>query len=186
VTRCLGIRGDLDIRVELTKSTYRQSSGLPGEYALTLSARPTPSDARGATRHREHAQQYCRRSAAVLLSERNRRLDARPRHCRAGACGRASAGYESQLAGAREGHLAELLEQVGLRDVRETLLSVSVGHASFEEWWQPFTLGVGPAGDYLATLDEVQRVRLRELCRQTSTSEGVTVTAGAWAARSVA
>ena len=93
---------------------------------------------------------------------------------------------ESQLAGAREGHLAELLEQVGLRDVREALLSVSVEHASFEEWWQPFALGVGPAGAYLATLDEVQRVRLRELCRQNSTSEGVTVTAGAWAARGVA
>ena len=95
-------------------------------------------------------------------------------------------GDESQLAGAREGHLAELLEQVGVEDVRETLLSVSVEHASFEEWWQPFTLGVGPAGAYLATLDEVQRVRLRELCRQNSTSEGVTVTAGAWAARGVA
>jgi SAM-dependent methyltransferase len=93
---------------------------------------------------------------------------------------------ESQLAGAREGHLAELLEEVGVRDVRETLLSVSVEHASFEEWWQPFTLGVGPAGAYLATLDEVQQLRLRELCRENSPSESMTVTAGSWAARGVA
>jgi SAM-dependent methyltransferase/catechol 2,3-dioxygenase-like lactoylglutathione lyase family enzyme len=89
---------------------------------------------------------------------------------------------ESQLAGARKGHLTGLLEQVGLRDVRETLLSVSVEHASFEEWWQPFTLGVGPAGAYLATLDEVQRLHLRELCQRSFPSGRMTVTAGAWAA----
>jgi hypothetical protein len=93
---------------------------------------------------------------------------------------------ESQLAGAREGHLAELLEQVGLGEVEETLLSASVEHASFEEWWKPFTFGVGPAGAYLATLDDDQRLRLRELCRETSPSEGMTVTASAWAACGVA
>jgi hypothetical protein len=90
---------------------------------------------------------------------------------------------ESQLAGAREGHLASLLEHVGLEDVVETLLSVRVEHASFDEWWQPFTFGVGPAGAYLATLDEDQQRRLRELCREKAPSEGVTVTARAWAAR---
>jgi len=93
---------------------------------------------------------------------------------------------ESQLAGAREGHLAELLEQVGLGEVDETLLSVSVHHASFDEWWQPFTFGVGPAGAYLATLEEDQRLLVRELCRERFPSEGMTVTAGAWAARGVA
>ena len=90
---------------------------------------------------------------------------------------------ESQLAGAREGHLAMLLEQVGLREVEETMLSVDVEHASFEEWWQPFTFGVGPAGAYLATLDEVHQQRLRELCLERSPREGLTVSAGAWAAR---
>ena len=93
---------------------------------------------------------------------------------------------ESRLAGAREGHLAELLEQVGLGEVEGTLLSVSVEHTSFEEWWQPFTFGVGPAGAYLAALDDDQRLRLRELCRERSPGEGMTVTAGAWAARGVA
>lgn len=93
---------------------------------------------------------------------------------------------ESELAGARKGHLSELLEKVGLEEVEETLVSISVEHASFEEWWQPFTFGVGPAGAYLATLDGDQQLRLRERCRERSPSEGVTVTAGAWAARGVA
>lgn len=93
---------------------------------------------------------------------------------------------ESELAGARKGHLSELLEKVGLEEVEETLVSVSVEHASFEEWWQPFTFGVGPAGAYLAALDGDQQLRLRELCRERSPSEGVTVIAGAWAARGVA
>ena len=26
--------------------------------------------------------------------------------------------------------------------------------ATFEEWWEPFTFGVGPAGDYAASLDD--------------------------------
>jgi len=90
---------------------------------------------------------------------------------------------ESMLAGARKGHLAELLGEVELNDVDETLLSVSVEHTSFEEWWQPFTYGVGPAGAYLATIDEDHRIRLRERCREASPRGGLTMTARAWAAR---
>ena len=48
---------------------------------------------------------------------------------------------ESGRAGARRGHLARLMRQAGLRDVEETTLSVRVEHPSFEEWWDPFTLG---------------------------------------------
>jgi ubiquinone/menaquinone biosynthesis C-methylase UbiE len=90
---------------------------------------------------------------------------------------------ESRLAGAREGHLSELLEQVGLKEVEETLLSVDVEHANFDEWWQPFTLGVGPAGAHLAELDPTQQDRLRELCRERSPDGSMMVTARAWAAR---
>src|SRR4051795_817082 len=61
---------------------------------------------------------------------------------------------ESQLAGAREGHLASLFGQAGLADVRADELTVRVPVAGFHEWWEPFTLGVGPAGVYLAALDQ--------------------------------
>ena len=38
-------------------------------------------------------------------------------------------------------------------------------HATFEEWWEPYTLGVGPAGVYVAGLDADARAELRERCR---------------------
>ena len=60
---------------------------------------------------------------------------------------------ESELAGAREGHLAELFKAAGLHDVDDTELAVRVEYASFDDWWEPFTLGVGPAGAYAAGLD---------------------------------
>ena len=54
---------------------------------------------------------------------------------------------ESQLAGAREGDLSRLFREAGLQDIVETELWVSVEHATFEDWWEPYMLGVGPAGD---------------------------------------
>jgi SAM-dependent methyltransferase len=90
---------------------------------------------------------------------------------------------ESRLAGAREGHLGELLRGAGLDDVEETALSVTVEHSSFDEWWEPFTLGVGPAGGYVRQLDPAELDRLRERCREAFAARGPAVTASAWAAR---
>jgi hypothetical protein len=85
-------------------------------------------------------------------------------------------------AGGRRGHLAELLREIGLTAVEETALTVRVHHASFEEWWSPFTLGVGPAGSYLESRDAEQRDRLRERCAQDFPTGGLTISARAWAA----
>ena len=93
---------------------------------------------------------------------------------------------EAELAGAREGHLGELFAQVGLDAVEETVLEVAVEHASFDDWWEPFTFGVGPAGAYLGGLDEERRARLRERCRAATPAGPVVVTARAWAARGLA
>jgi SAM-dependent methyltransferase len=93
---------------------------------------------------------------------------------------------ESELAGVREGHLRELLVTADLRSVHETTFEASVRFGSFEEWWEPFTLGVGPAGVYAQTLDEPSRDRLCARCRQLLPSAPFTVNASAWAARGVA
>ena len=90
---------------------------------------------------------------------------------------------ESELAGAREGHLAELFKAAGLHDVDNTELAVQVEYASFDDWWEPFTLGVGPAGAYAAGLDDAQREALKELCGQLAPAAPFTVEAIAWAAR---
>jgi len=93
---------------------------------------------------------------------------------------------ESHLPGVRKGHLAELFEAAGLREIESTVLCVSLEHATFDAWWEPFTRGVGPAGAYLASLDSDQRIALREDCRRRVDSEPFTVTAVAWGARGLA
>jgi SAM-dependent methyltransferase len=91
---------------------------------------------------------------------------------------------ESELAGVREGHLAALFGQAGLEPARSALLTVRVRHLSFEEWWQPFTLGVGPAGAYVAGLAGEQRAALRERCRQLLPAGPAAINASAWAVAS--
>jgi ubiquinone/menaquinone biosynthesis C-methylase UbiE len=93
---------------------------------------------------------------------------------------------ESNLAGAREGHLAELFEAAGLRDIEQTTLSADLEHATFEGWWAPFTRGVGPAGSYVASLDAGRLNELREACRRLIPTTPFTLRARAWAARGLA
>jgi SAM-dependent methyltransferase len=89
---------------------------------------------------------------------------------------------ESDLAGAREGHLAELFERAGLHDVESGLLTVHVDCATFDDWWQPFTFGVGPAGEYVAGLDEEHRHELRARCATLLPQAPFQVSASAWSA----
>jgi len=93
---------------------------------------------------------------------------------------------ESRLAGARRGHLGELFAAAGLREVDEVTLSIEAVHRDFNEWWEPFTAGVGPAGAYLASLDATGRAALRENCRAMLPDGPVVLTAAAWAARGLA
>jgi SAM-dependent methyltransferase len=88
---------------------------------------------------------------------------------------------ESDLAGAREGDLARLCAQAGLGAARAGTLTVRARHATFDEYWEPFTLGVGPAGAYAASLDPGRRARLRERCRRLLPAEPVEITATVWA-----
>lgn len=74
-------------------------------------------------------------------------------------------GDESDLAGVREGHLAELFRAAGLDAVGSSALRVELEHPGFDAWWEPFTEGVGPAGTYLARLDPPDRAALRDACR---------------------
>ena len=93
---------------------------------------------------------------------------------------------ESDLPGARGGDLERLLQEAGLGGVEERLLTVEVEHRSFDEWWEPFTLGVGPAGAYVQGLAQDARDRLRERCRELHPAAPFAVSASAWAARGVA
>jgi SAM-dependent methyltransferase len=87
---------------------------------------------------------------------------------------------ESGLAGAREGHLAQLFGEAGLADPRASTLTVRARYATFGEWWESFTHGVGPAGSYVASLADEQRIALRERCRQ-KLAAPFEISAMAWA-----
>lgn len=93
---------------------------------------------------------------------------------------------ESNRAGSREGHLHELFVKAGLRGVESTVLVAKTVHPSFEEWWEPFTLGVGPAGAYVARLDPKGRTALMERCRALQPRAPFEVAAHAWTARGLA
>ena len=90
---------------------------------------------------------------------------------------------ESGLPGARAGHLTELFDAAGLRAVQETALVVEIDHPTFEDWWEPFTLGVGPAGAYVRELAPERRAELRELARARLPEPPFELTGRAWAAR---
>ncbi len=90
---------------------------------------------------------------------------------------------ESKLAGARQGHLVELLTEAGLESVQETTTEAFAEFSSFEQWWEPFTLGVGPAGAYAKKLDDPELTRLRDRCRELMGPPPFTVSTMAWTAR---
>jgi SAM-dependent methyltransferase len=89
---------------------------------------------------------------------------------------------ESGRAGAHDGDLARLFAAAGLGGVRAGTLAVAVRYASFADWWEPLTLGVGPAGAYVAGLTAAGRAALGEHCRELLPAGPVDVTARAWAA----
>jgi SAM-dependent methyltransferase len=90
---------------------------------------------------------------------------------------------EANLPGAREGHLALLCNAAGLQDIESTSLTVRVSFPTFAAWWEPYTLGVGPAGTYVAGLDESARDRLRGRCAELLPSPPFEVAAKAWCVR---
>lgn len=92
---------------------------------------------------------------------------------------------ESDLAGAREGHLAALFELAGLRGIESSTLVADLEHPTFEAWWQPFPLGAGPAGAYAAALPPERQSALREACRRRLGPGPFVIVARAWAARGV-
>jgi SAM-dependent methyltransferase len=89
---------------------------------------------------------------------------------------------ESQLPGARDGHLVQLFAQAGLHDVESDRLTVRSAYANFDEWWEPFTLGVGPAGAYVARLAADERAALRDACASLMPPAPFEITASAWTA----
>ena len=60
---------------------------------------------------------------------------------------------------------------------------VTVTHPTFEEWWQPYLHGVGPAGEVIAALDPDRRREVEQALRRNLGDGPFDITAVAWAGR---
>ena len=73
----------------------------------------------------------------------------------------------------RPGEIAELFAAVGLGEIVETTLHVASTYTSFDELWNGFLAGVGPAGAYCVALADEDQERLRaELFRRFGSPTG--------------
>ncbi len=90
---------------------------------------------------------------------------------------------ESLLPGARREHLSELFRTAGLREIEFTEISLIISFEKFEEWWQPFTRGVGPAGAYAQRVGEARLSTIRDRCRAILGEGPFAIRAVTWAAR---
>jgi SAM-dependent methyltransferase len=82
--------------------------------------------------------------------------------------------------------LAALFASAGLNGVEVTAIDVPTPFASFEEYWQPFLGGQGPAPAYAMSLDESARARLRDRIRAriaVHADGSILMSARAWAIR---
>jgi SAM-dependent methyltransferase len=87
---------------------------------------------------------------------------------------------ESNLPGVEDGQLRQLFDAAGMTGATSTTLNVAVISRTFEDWWQPYTLGVGPAGDYVGGLDVDAREALRVRCQQLLPPAPIAVEVTAW------
>lgn len=73
----------------------------------------------------------------------------------------------------RPGEIAEVFATAGLDAIEETTLTVTSTYESFDELWEGFLAGVGPAGAHCLALGEAERSRLRaELCTRLGSPTG--------------
>lgn len=90
---------------------------------------------------------------------------------------------EREFPGGSRAGLVAILEDAGLHDVEAVEMPVTLTHPSFEEWWEPYLHGVGPAGDAVAALGPDGRDRLEEVLRRRLGDGPFELTAVAHAAR---
>jgi len=90
---------------------------------------------------------------------------------------------ERDFQGGSRDSLVSLFEGAALRDVEAVELAVTVTHPTFEEWWEPYQHGVGPAGEVVASLGADGRDRLELVLRRILGDGPFELTAVAHAAR---
>jgi SAM-dependent methyltransferase len=82
--------------------------------------------------------------------------------------------------------LWQLFSTAGLEQIEVTAIDIRTEFENFEEYWQPFLGGQGPAPSYVMSLDVDARARLKERLRMRIPVESdghISIIARAWAVR---
>jgi SAM-dependent methyltransferase len=86
----------------------------------------------------------------------------------------------------RPAALAELFQMAGLRQVEVTGLEIETVFSSFDDYWEPFLGGTGPAPAYLASVDDAKRAAIRRALESrlsVGQESSISLVARAWAAK---
>ena len=86
----------------------------------------------------------------------------------------------------REGELENMVCKAGLNHVESTAIEVRTKFESFDDYWQPFLKGVGPAPGYNLSLKPYARKQLEEVLYHSLPVENdgsISLTARAWAVK---
>jgi SAM-dependent methyltransferase len=89
----------------------------------------------------------------------------------------------------RQDALAELFNSARLNGTEVTAIDIPTPFATFDDYWQPFQGGQGPAPAYAMSLEETARACLRDrICARlpTAADGSISLTARAWAIRATA
>jgi ubiquinone/menaquinone biosynthesis C-methylase UbiE len=87
---------------------------------------------------------------------------------------------EAAMAGTADGDIARCLHRAGLQHVSRGTLTSQASYTGFDDFWQPFTLAVGPAGHYLRAQPAGQQAAIRDACRAHLPDGPFTLPARAW------
>jgi SAM-dependent methyltransferase len=87
---------------------------------------------------------------------------------------------EQRRPGTWEGDITDRLERGGLTGVTGGALDAHADYTGFDDFWDPLTLAVGPAGQALASLQPDERPAVREGCRALVPEGRFSLGARAW------
>jgi SAM-dependent methyltransferase len=62
--------------------------------------------------------------------------------------------------------LFQLWRNAGLEGVETGQVVVVAAYDGYEDYWEPFTAGIGPAGEFLAELEDAKQEEIREECER--------------------
>jgi SAM-dependent methyltransferase len=89
---------------------------------------------------------------------------------------------ESERPGTTQGSLVRLMAEAGVSAPRESTLTVGGTFDDFDDFWGPFGLGVGPAGEYFTAQSPRRQREIRETARDLVGPAPFTISGTAWCA----